>query len=157
MGNTHTHHDNYNNGKKHNKNNNKRSSTNNATDSNAINTVPTAALNLTNAILYKKPSDKRYDNPESPVEDYAQILLPEVLLEILFYCDKHTLLVAPKVCKQFYNMTLPDSYLWQQKCKIKNRRLISGRSIDQQNRTYKYIYLTQSKILLLKLLYLKLI
>ena len=47
---------------------------------------------------YKKSSNKGSDNPEPSVEDYAQILLPEVLPEILFYCDKHTLLVAPKIC-----------------------------------------------------------
>lgn len=78
-------------------------------------------------------------------EDFEQVLPDEILISIFMRCDEYALsVVAPKVCKQFYNNTLPDGYLWQQKCKLRNRRLLSGRI--QQNRTFKYIYITQSKI-----------
>lgn len=79
-------------------------------------------------------------------EDFEQVLPDEILFSIFLRCNTYTLsVVAPKVCKQFYNNTLPNGYLWQQKCKFKNRRLLSGR-MQQKNRTFKYIYMTQSKL-----------
>lgn len=110
----------------------------------SINIVPTLALNLTNAILHKKDHTVMSDITEPVFDDYLQILPDEILLAILLQCDKYALSVVPKVCKQFYNMTVPDSYLWEKKCKIKQRRLISAR-FQQQRKTYKYLYLTQCK------------